>query len=150
LDQILAVLFVVFYVDDAYVAARDPIFLQLALNILVDTFVHVGLETNIAKTQARSCQGRFTFSFLWSLIVGCGLVESRQSNGMPAALLEESAGNRCGRVPSVATCRISTTSNSRLWWQRSSSRSKTARCTWQRQVIQVRNSLASTLGARGC
>jgi hypothetical protein len=39
------------YVDDAYVAARDPVFLQHALNVLVDTFACVGLDTNIAKTQ---------------------------------------------------------------------------------------------------
>jgi hypothetical protein len=53
MDQILAALFAVFYVDDAYVVARDLVFLQHALNILVDTFTCVGLKTNIAKTQAK-------------------------------------------------------------------------------------------------
>jgi hypothetical protein len=55
LDQMMAALFAIFYVDDAYVAARDPVFLQMALNVLVDTFARVGLETNIAKTQAMIC-----------------------------------------------------------------------------------------------
>ena len=55
LDLLLTALFAIFYVDDAYVAARDPVFLQRALNILVNTFARVGLETNIAKTQAMIC-----------------------------------------------------------------------------------------------
>jgi predicted DsbA family dithiol-disulfide isomerase len=46
LDQMMVALFTIFYVDDAYVAARD---------VLVDTFARVGLETNIAKTQAMTC-----------------------------------------------------------------------------------------------
>jgi hypothetical protein len=51
----MVALFAIFYVDDAYVAARDTVFLQCALDILVDTFARVGLETNIAKTQAMIC-----------------------------------------------------------------------------------------------
>jgi hypothetical protein len=52
LTRMMVVLFAIFYVDDAYVAARDPVFLQRALDVLVDTFARVGLEINITKTQA--------------------------------------------------------------------------------------------------
>jgi hypothetical protein len=55
LDNMMVALFVVFYVDNAYVAAQDPVFLQCALNVLVDTFARVGLDTNITKTQAMIC-----------------------------------------------------------------------------------------------
>jgi hypothetical protein len=55
LDNMMVALFAIFYVDDAYVAARDPVFLQSALDVLVDTFARVGLKTNIAKTQAMMC-----------------------------------------------------------------------------------------------
>ena len=42
--------FTIFYVDDAYFASRDPVFLQTALDILVKLFERVGLETNRLKT----------------------------------------------------------------------------------------------------
>ena len=47
--------FAIFYVDDAYFASRDPVFLQTALDILVELFERVGLETNRLKTQAMIC-----------------------------------------------------------------------------------------------
>jgi hypothetical protein len=53
--RMMAALFAIFYVDDAYVAARYPVFLQRTLDVLVDTFACVGLKTNIAKTQAMIC-----------------------------------------------------------------------------------------------
>ncbi len=48
-------LFAVFYVDDGYITSRDMEFLQEALNIIVETFKHVGLATNTKKTQAMVC-----------------------------------------------------------------------------------------------
>ena len=54
-DHTMAALSAIFYVDNVYVAAQDPVFLQSALDILVDTFAFVGLKTNIAKTQAMIC-----------------------------------------------------------------------------------------------
>ena len=48
-------LFAIFYVDDAYIASRDPIFLQRAIDGLVGAFECVGLETNIKKMQAMTC-----------------------------------------------------------------------------------------------
>jgi len=42
-------------VDDAYFVLRDPVFLQTALDILVELFERVGLETNGLKTQATIC-----------------------------------------------------------------------------------------------
>ncbi len=47
--------FTIFYVDDAYFPSRDPVFLQTALDILVELFERVGLETNRLKTQAMIC-----------------------------------------------------------------------------------------------
>ncbi len=55
LTRMMAALFAIFYVDNAYVAARDPVFLQRVLDVLVNTFAPVGLKTNIAKTQAMIC-----------------------------------------------------------------------------------------------
>ena len=54
-DQLLATFFAIFYVDDAYLASRDPEFLQQALDILVKLFARVGLKTNIKKTQTMIC-----------------------------------------------------------------------------------------------
>ncbi len=48
-------LFVIFYIDDEYMAARDPVFLQQAMDSLVSTFECVGLEANITKTKAMIC-----------------------------------------------------------------------------------------------
>ncbi len=50
LDLLMAAFFAIFYVDDTYLAARDPDFLQVALNSLVSLFERVGLETNVKKT----------------------------------------------------------------------------------------------------
>ena len=55
LDQIMVALFAIFYVDDPYVVARDPVFLQRVFDVLVNTCTCVGLETNITKTQAMIC-----------------------------------------------------------------------------------------------
>ena len=52
---LMATFFAIFYVDDAYLASRDPDFLQRALDVLVDLFAQVGLETNVKKTQAMTC-----------------------------------------------------------------------------------------------
>ncbi len=55
LDETMATLFAIFYVDDAYIASRDPVFLQRAIDGLVSAFERVGLETNTKKTQAMTC-----------------------------------------------------------------------------------------------
>ena len=55
LDLTMEALFAIFYVDDTYIAAQDPIFLQQAIYILVTSFEQVGLETNTKKTQAMTC-----------------------------------------------------------------------------------------------
>jgi hypothetical protein len=51
LDELIATIFAIFYVDDAYLASQDPEFLQRALVILVDLFARVSLLTNMKKTQ---------------------------------------------------------------------------------------------------
>jgi hypothetical protein len=55
LAELMRGFFAIFYVDDAYFASRDPVFLQTALDILVELFERVGLETNRLKTQAMIC-----------------------------------------------------------------------------------------------
>ena len=55
LDGMMETLFAIFYVDDAYIASRDLIFLQRAIDGLVSAFERVGLETNIKKMQAMTC-----------------------------------------------------------------------------------------------
>ena len=47
--------FAIFYVDNAYFASRTPMFLQTALNIVVELFECVGLKTNRLKTQTMVC-----------------------------------------------------------------------------------------------
>ncbi len=60
LDQIMATLFAIVYMNDAHLAARDPAFLQGVVDVLIDTFECVGLETNTAKkTQAVMCMLHF-------------------------------------------------------------------------------------------
>jgi hypothetical protein len=58
IKKLMATFFTIFYVDDAYLASRDPEFLQRALDILVNLFVRVGLETNTKKTQTMICMPR--------------------------------------------------------------------------------------------
>jgi hypothetical protein len=55
LDLLMAAFFAIFYIDDAYLATRDPDFLQVTLNSLVSLFECVGLETSIKKMQAMIC-----------------------------------------------------------------------------------------------
>jgi hypothetical protein len=55
LDKMMDALFAIFYVDDAYIATQDPVFLQRAIDGLVSTFERVGLKTNIRKTKAMIC-----------------------------------------------------------------------------------------------
>jgi hypothetical protein len=55
LDKMMDALFAIFYVDNAYIATCDPIFLQRAIDGFVSIFECVGLETNISKTKAMIC-----------------------------------------------------------------------------------------------
>ena len=55
LTKLMRSFFVIFYVDNAYFASRDPVFLQMALDIVVKLFKRVGLETNRLKMQAMVC-----------------------------------------------------------------------------------------------
>ena len=54
-ERLMAEFLAIFYVDDAYLASRDPDLLQEAMDILVDLFERVGLETNKQKTVAMTC-----------------------------------------------------------------------------------------------
>ena len=54
-QALMATLFAIFYVDDTYIAAKDPAFLQHTLDILVETFQQVGPDNNTKKTVAMIC-----------------------------------------------------------------------------------------------
>jgi hypothetical protein len=55
LDKCISGLFVVFYVDNGYIASRNTEFLQEALDILLETFKQFSLAMNTKKTQAMIC-----------------------------------------------------------------------------------------------
>jgi hypothetical protein len=55
INHLMATFFAIFYVDDAYLASRDPDFLQRALNVILGLLACIGLETNTHKTQAMTC-----------------------------------------------------------------------------------------------
>ena len=55
INHLTETFFAVFYVDDAYLASRDPAFLQRAIDLIVELFARVGLETNFKKTQTMIC-----------------------------------------------------------------------------------------------
>ncbi len=55
ITELTAAFFTIFYGDNAYLGLQDPEFLQWALDILVNLFAHVGLKTNVKKTQTMIC-----------------------------------------------------------------------------------------------
>jgi hypothetical protein len=55
MTELMRSFFAIFYVNDAYFALRDPVFLQTALDIVVELFKRVGLKTNCLKMQAMIC-----------------------------------------------------------------------------------------------
>ncbi len=55
LSEIMAMFFAIFYVDNAYLASRDAGFLQHMLDIFINLFKRVGLQTNTSKTQTMIC-----------------------------------------------------------------------------------------------
>ncbi len=55
LDKMMDALIAFFYVDDAYIVARDPNLLQWAIDSLVNTFECMDIETNTLKTKTMIC-----------------------------------------------------------------------------------------------
>ena len=55
MTELIRSFFAIFYVDVTYFASPNPVFLQTALNILVELFKCVGLKTNRLKIQAVVC-----------------------------------------------------------------------------------------------
>jgi hypothetical protein len=89
IDALLAI----FYIDDAYIAAQDPVFLQRAIDGLVSTFERVDLETNTTKTKAMTCTpGKILLQLLAGLYQRCTLGARWPLNGTLALLPAESAG----------------------------------------------------------
>ncbi len=84
IDHLIATFFAIFYVDDAYLASCNPVFLQRALNILVNLFTCIGLETNVQKMQTMICTpGRICIQLPKDLYV-------QMHGGMPSARQWES------------------------------------------------------------
>jgi hypothetical protein len=55
INHLMATFFAIFYVDDAYLASRDPELLKRALDVIVGLFSRIGLETNAQKMQTMIC-----------------------------------------------------------------------------------------------
>jgi hypothetical protein len=55
IDRLMATFFAIFYVNDAYLASRNPDFLQRALDVIVGLSSRVGLKTNAQKMQTMIC-----------------------------------------------------------------------------------------------
>ena len=55
MTELMGSFFVIFYIGDAYFALRNPVFLQTALDIMVELFECVGLKTYCLKMQAMVC-----------------------------------------------------------------------------------------------
>jgi hypothetical protein len=53
--EFMVAFFAIFYLGNEYLTSRDARFLQQALEILVDLFERVGLQTNTSKTQIKIC-----------------------------------------------------------------------------------------------
>ena len=107
LDGMMATLFAIFYVDDAYIASRDPVFLQQAIDGLVSAFERVGLETNIKKTQAMTCTP------------GTIRLQLPTESYLRMRTGRENAGKTCGRALLAATLQINMRSIRCKWWLRS-------------------------------
>ncbi len=116
-----------FYVDDAYLALRDPAFLQWAMDVLVDIFKFVGLATNTKEMQAMVCMP----SKIWIQLLAksfrqmwCGYMMAKEWEAR--AVLAESAGNQCKQAPLDATWQMSMRSTRWQWYPRSSWNNKQA------------------------
>jgi hypothetical protein len=78
LDEMMDALFAIFYIDDTYIAAQEPVFLQRAIDGLVSTFECVGLKTNISKMKAMICTPsniplQLPADSYWRMRAGCTL-----------------------------------------------------------------------------
>jgi hypothetical protein len=133
LDKIMVMetLFVIFYIDNAYIALRDPVFLQKAIDSLVTTFERVGLEINTKKTQAMTCTpGNIR------LQLPTKSYQQMRTGRTPAADWDASTVTcrECGKdmreALSDATLWIFMRSTSSRWWSKSYS---TGRTVWSKK-----------------
>jgi len=122
LDEIMETLFAIFYVDNVYIASRDPVFLQRVINGL-SSFKHVDLETNTMKTQAMTC----TPDNIWLQLLTKSYQQMRtewhtscrlgHSHSHLQRMWERHAGKR--QALSDATLQIFMRSTSSRWWPKS-------------------------------
>ena len=95
LDNLMAAFFAIFYANDAYLTLRDAEFLQCALDIIIELFAWVGLQTNTKKMQTMICTlGRICTqlpaeTYRWMLR---GQVSASEWNAQPAECCQ------CGKV----------------------------------------------------
>jgi hypothetical protein len=93
LDDLISTFFTIFYVDDAYLASRDPEFLQRALDFLVSLFERVGLEMNVSKTQTMICTpGRIRTNSRLIRTDDCNVAVSLRLSGTPGMSSVSSVG----------------------------------------------------------
>jgi hypothetical protein len=121
ITELITAFFAIFYVDNAYLASWDLEFLQRVLDILVDLFAHVGLETNVKKTQTMICMpGRIQFQLPLASY-------ARMREGLTTAEEWDSwkvQCHQCNKMMSASSlCHHLADqhgSTNRWWWQRSS------------------------------
>ncbi len=117
LDEMMDALFTIFYVDNAYIAAWDPLFLQQAIDGFVSTFERVGLKTNITKTKAMICTpSKVQLQLLADLYRQMRPGARQPLSGTLTLLPAESGERTCGLALSAATLQISMRSTSGRWW----------------------------------
>jgi hypothetical protein len=72
INHLMATFFAIFYVNDAYLASRDPDFLQRALNVIVGSFPAL-----VLRPMHRRCRqlyvplGGYAFNYRRTLMPGC-------------------------------------------------------------------------------
>jgi len=120
LDEMMETLFTIFYVDDAYIALRDPVFLQRAIVGLVSAFERVGLETNIKKTQAMTCMpGTIRLQLLTESYLRMRTGRTPAAEWDACTVTCRECGKDSGRALLAATLRINIRSTSSRWWSKS-------------------------------
>jgi hypothetical protein len=100
--DLMSAFFAIFCVDDAYLASRDPEFLQRVLDLLVSLFARVGLETNMSKMQTMICTpGRIRTQLPADSYrrMQCGLVTAAEWNARDVECF------KCGKMVKATSLR---------------------------------------------
>ncbi len=93
LAVLTATFFAIFYVDNAYLASQNTVFLHHALTLLINFFQRVGLQTYTSKMQTMICTpGRIQTQLPTKLYHQIHAAGSQLPNGTPAMCNATNAG----------------------------------------------------------